>query len=193
MVYAMAEVARSAWKTAPNGVTDKFMDHRLLKDKKMVVLTHCGRGIRQIEIFAFPKPEHSGDFFKALGGINQSGPGHFMWGSIGSLRMFKTPSSNVFELAHVQAHFKAGKEKYQLPRRLATFYGGWRKRVISEAIQHIKKQRAKLVVSHPTATRGEAFGEISKRTIDEIIQTAKEAGAAIKEEDNQTTMEISFE
>ncbi|MDP3742560.1 MAG: hypothetical protein Q8R15_04555 [Candidatus Micrarchaeota archaeon] len=193
MEYAMAEVARSAWEIAPHGVTDKFMGHRLLKDKKIVVLTGYGNSGRQVQIFAFPKPEHSGDFFKALGGINQSGPGHFMWGSIGSLRMFKIPSRNVFELAHVQAHFKAGEGEYQLPRRLATFYGGWRKRVISEAIQQIKKQKAKLVVSHPTATRGEAFGEISKRTIEEIIQTAKEAGATIKEGDNKTTMEISFE
>ncbi|MDP2717688.1 MAG: hypothetical protein Q8P02_03010 [Candidatus Micrarchaeota archaeon] len=167
----------------------------------------------RVIVVAFPKPEHIDEFKKAVRGVMQMGVAAENPGGVGTLEMQATPrelcardgllpkslsemdASDVLYLRHVQAHYRTG-GRAPLFRARATYYGGWRRRVLCEALKHAQSQRQPLLInkeagtikcildSDPTTGKATLFRK-------ELADEARKAGFAWHENENAIVLEKS--
>ncbi len=141
------KVAEEAWKTAKLGVLTDIRGWRVVKLRKIVLVTkpledlafRNQLGSHMLDVVAYPKPEHMVEFAKARRGLKNMGPADDYLGSISSVRVWIHSESgragDFVDLEHAQAHFKTGKEAPYLRRGLATYYGGWRRHALKRAVE----------------------------------------------------------
>ncbi len=146
-------VSEKAWKQPSSFENDDFFGHRVVKTDKAVVvmepfsllgqrfaksttnsLTHVA------DIVVFPKPVHMPHFVTASKGTVGHGPSADNPSAIGTVQVhLHLAKPHGLRLAFAQAHFKTTDSpepgKYALPRAMATYYGGWRKRALTEAVK----------------------------------------------------------
>ncbi len=181
----LKEVARRAWQEAKPGVNENFLNTSctVVKHSKIILVISNlkKKESRQggTQIVAFPKPQHTVDFEKANRLVRGKGPAQRLRGTIGSVVMHRTyyhPNQH-FTIRYVQSHFTTGKEN--LPRGLATYYGGWRKRALREVFRMAKNENAIILVGFDTIRRGNY--KVHGQLIKELTDLAAEQGVVVRE------------
>ncbi len=172
------EVAKHAWTHAVPGVNEDMLGHTVVRLSKVVlvmpkleeirktlrreVTDSSKRGIVWSHIVAFPKPEHVGQFINAIVTTAVGGPAYEYPGSVGVVQIrFSTTGNPVIELDHAQSSFKAGIDKYNLPRKLATYYAGWRKHALEEVIKLAKETHTPIEVRRSNLYLGKSTDKVS--------------------------------
>ncbi len=153
-------VSEAAWAQRGNFETDSFHDHRVIRtDKTVIVMAPFSWfsqrfakpkstpkrnyvfSVSKEDIVVFPKPVHMPHFVTASKGTRMFGPSQHYSAAIGTVqvRLYLAKSKQRLRLSFAQAHFKtrdpAEPNKHALPRSIATYYGGWRKRALTEAVK----------------------------------------------------------
>lgn len=127
----------------------------------------------------FPHPRNLAAFEKAAQTTREDGPSRTYPGSVGSIRVSKDPfyylkDSNCWEIEYIQGHF-IQKKSSDLPRKLATEYGGWKHRLLGEIFEEARAAKVKLVIGQiQTSLRISDFGEYRTKKLPELIQNAKQ-------------------
>lgn len=144
----LKRVASAAWKRAKLGVNESFRTYRVVKRDKYVLVMPRRRDWQRafrsdkfpfVSVVVYPEPVHFSTFEQAVESTREGGSGYHHRGAVGTVSLQAHRAIRGFykrhlELSFAQAHFKVGTEKNQLPRRLATRYGGWRRHALTEAL-----------------------------------------------------------
>ena len=180
------QVARNAWSSAPRGVSENIGGRRIVKSAKMVLVmprfwpvpSNLGV-VHEVNILAYPKPQHIPIFAEAsYSVVRHGGPAANAPGAIGTVE-FRAHGSGFFELSYAQSHFKTGEEPPFIKRNLATYYGGWRKRALTEGIQIALARGFRVQIPGNFLYNGRRRSQLHR----EVIEIAKEIGARIRRED----------
>ncbi len=171
-------------------------------DKNIKILKNPGEEdiTPDIKIIAYPRLEHHVDFSNANENVKEHGPATHYPVSIGSIEasipihlrvadggknfeeiLFEKVKSRVpaigkkiINLNYIQAHFKAGDKEGFLPRSLATKYGGWRSRSISELIKIAEELNRDIIINNKFV-KWRKKPELRK----DIEKASKELGAKV--------------
>lgn len=121
------------------------------RHQKLVVISQS-EGMGYYRIVAYPDPEHFELFadkvarFRMIHSVgshqdtNPSGIGTVLLWEDDPEKVYRRPKSSIkgktyFIMQYAQAHFRVGQAHWQVPRSIATHYGGWRVHCLEEAIQ----------------------------------------------------------
>ena len=178
----LVRVAGAAWEMARKGTTSSFMSHRVVKHSNYLVVMprlkkwRQARSVDTLPIVIFPDPKHFEHFRKAVSSTREDGPGYDHPGGIGTVRLRKQAdelSGPHLELLYAQAHFKVGTSDNELPRSLATRYGGWRVYALREALKMARLLRKEVWI-HKNVLKPP--GNTSDRFSDEVERVSKQTG-----------------
>ncbi len=195
-------VSHEAWIEPSNFESDDFLDHHVVRSDKTILVmspfswfSHRFAKPRSTkkhdsdmlftskeDIVVFPKLEHADHFIKALQGLRVAGPSSLNPGAIGTvrLRLYLSKQSQRLALSFAQAHFKTGTGS-DLPRPMATYYGGWRKRALTEAVKLAVHVNLPLEVSWSKLyPRDRNYSDVSPLHR-ELIEVANNLGVKVKE------------
>lgn len=94
----------------------------------------------------YPIKEHLGNFDYATRFVHFGGPARYFKGSVGSIKVATEKGNWVIK--HIQSHFKTTKHiAMGVNRALATKYGGWRHRLLSEIFKEAKRNKKRILLS----------------------------------------------
>ncbi len=148
---------------------------RLVNVGKMALLTPTheawkdsvrkGAPFAYINFVAYPKLCHVKTFESANMSVRLSGPASRWRGSVGSIELIPgedREGKRVLFLDHVQAHFKTGTELHDLPRSLATYYGGWRRSALEHLVRMARENRTEVQIPIELITRNQGTSPFGK-------------------------------
>ncbi len=183
------KAAMLAWKKAKPGKNPNFMGYRVVKLPKVVLVMPkleqwpSRRRKTHFSILAFPRPEHIGLFRTALKNVAYGSPGGQNPGSLGTIRFIAETRGDERFLTffYVQYHFKVGSGHGLVPRKLATFYAGWRKHALREILTNAFRRKLRVI-----APDYQLFHQAGKKTSQprqvyhELVDLASELGATMQ-------------
>lgn len=193
------EAAEAAWKKPEAGISRKGI-FRVTRFPKVVVVMPQVKHWKEIRdadllrVVVFPKEEHVDAFREAKTGVRIGRPAAANPGAIGSIgfnriSVFKyaQPERRYIRIHFAQAHFKTTQGETPgnvmktpvLPRSLATYYGGWRKRAFGEIIKVAKRNNVSIFIPDHVLQRN---GMKNSPVEQEICQLAEEHGLRIVKE-----------
>lgn len=136
-----AVIARRLWAGEPHVTLSTMVTKmKLVKHKTITRANGTPKGIiatvsnnQGIRFIYYPQKEHFEIFDRANSRVKIAGACHWFHGSVGSIltHMQQISGKNFLVVKDIQGHFKQG-EPAELTRSLATKYGGWRNRLLTE-------------------------------------------------------------
>ncbi len=155
------------------------------------VVTKAGKNIgliaktitsHDIQWIYYPRKEHFESFDRGVRELKRFGPGDCFRGSVGSISITKL-EYNCWKIEHIQAHFKTAKDG-PINRALATKYGGWRHRLLSEILKEAKREKKELLLWIPpgkASSRQKSKKAVYKKILKEA---AEKEGFTVKKDRN---------
>jgi len=171
-----AEIGRRIMQETPEADNTKYNTTR---HPKTVIVSRTAADVfgQHVStwIVAFPKPEHQPAFAEAYFGVKPGGPAELHRGAIGSVYLSTDLLMHRLNVEFAQAHFKT-QGRFPLPRRLATYYGGWMKHALREALTVAKENQMALAIPVSVLRRRQT----RLRFREEIQEIARESNAVVK-------------
>lgn len=138
----------------------------------------------------YPKIEHFENFDKAASNVQFAGPGTYFRGSVGSIyvgKIYIGKNTGDWVIKHIQSHFKTtipGHMDTGVNRALATKYGGWRQKLLSEIFREAKTEKKKVLLGIGRESAIKRKKQRRKTQQDILEEIAEKEGFTMKKEGN---------
>jgi len=156
------------------------------------IVTKAGKGIgliarvsnkdlldrKIVRWFYYPREEHFERFDMAASKRGVGGPSSHFRGAVGSIMI--TERNNRWTIDYIQGHFRTTKYG-EVNRALATKYGGWRHRVLSEIFKEAKSNNKEVAlwIEPKNAIRDKKTRNAVQQNI--LKEVAKKEGFTVKQ------------
>lgn len=160
----------------------------VMKDKKQVGLIARldGKKVNPAKWIYYPKIEHFMNFDLAGRSVRAGGPAEHFLGSVGSVVVTKLV--NAWRIGEIQSHFKTTKDG-PVNRALATKYGDWRHRLLTEILREAKLNKKKVIMRIVSQRAAEGQKKSSNEIQEDILdRVAENEGFTVEKKGNFMTI-----